>query len=346
MRAATSRPAMEGIVVADLSGASIAAPTRVPGDDDPALSAQACLCVVRGSPSEAEPMRYRRCDFVFCRDASLPFVTLQWTGSDGGLFNREMKRIAALRGLHLSNTYICKADRTAQGRQVGEITRAGAKILCKDEREIFEMLGLPYRPPERREVDAELLEAVEEAARQAPEALRLVKMELARRLYSPGRCQFATQPAAAREGDELHELFDRCPAGEKLKTIKPDVNSTAFVTFEDDSAAQDAALWLRSQKLRDCPVKCSIKSEQFLRSFFPMQPVQSYGGPGVPAWASAWSSWAGWGYGGGKEGDVKGKSGPEKGGAFGGSGASGAFGASKMPHFGRREVRARGCPVL
>jgi len=171
--------AMEGIVVADLSGASIAAPTRVPGDDDPALSAQACLCVVRGSPSEAEPMRYRRCDFVFCRDASLPFVTLQWTGSDGGLFNREMKRIAALRGLHLSNTYICKADRTAQGRQVGEITRAGAKILCKDEREIFEMLGLPYRPPERREVDAELLEAVEEAARQAPEALRLVKMELA-----------------------------------------------------------------------------------------------------------------------------------------------------------------------
>ena len=30
----------------------------------------------------------RRCDFVFCRDASLPFVTLQWTGSaqlgDGG----------------------------------------------------------------------------------------------------------------------------------------------------------------------------------------------------------------------------------------------------------------------
>ncbi|CAJ1453191.1 unnamed protein product, partial [Effrenium voratum] len=139
--------------------------------------------------------------------------------------------------------------------------------------------------------------------------------------------------------EELHELFDRCPAGEKLKTIKPDVNSTAFVTFEDDSAAQDAALWLRSQKLRDCPVKCSIKSEQFLRSFFPMQPVQSYGGPGVPAWASAWSSWAGadsearrhaqiayqagWGYGGGKEGDVKGKSGPEKGGAFGGSGASG-----------------------
>jgi len=170
-----------GVIVADLSNNAPHSPkpVRVPGDDDPTGSAQACLCVVRGCPIEGEPMRYRRCDFVFCRRAGLPFITLQWTGSDGGLFNREMKRIAALRGLHLSHTYMCKADREgARGRQVGEICRAGAKMECADERAIFAALGLAYRPPERREVDAELLAAVEEAAREAPEALRQVKLEL------------------------------------------------------------------------------------------------------------------------------------------------------------------------
>eukprot|EP00435_Cladocopium_sp_Y103_P038945 s3391_g10.t1 len=94
---------------------------------------------------------------------------------------------------------------------------------------------------------------------------------------------------------ELQELFEKCPSAEKLKSIKPDVNSTAFVTFEDDSAAQDAALWLRSQKLRGASVKCSMKSEQFLRSFFPMKPVPNFQTYGVPAWAAAWTGqWASW----------------------------------------------------
>ena len=37
------------------------------------------------------------------------------------------------------------------------------------------------------------------------------------------------------------------------------MNSTAFVSFEDDAAATDAALWLRSEELRGGKVKCSIK---------------------------------------------------------------------------------------
>ncbi|CAK9111300.1 unnamed protein product [Durusdinium trenchii] len=93
--------------------------------------------------------------------------------------------------------------------------------------------------------------------------------------------------------EELHELFEKCPCAEKLNSIKPDVNSTVFVTFEDDGAATDAALWLRSQKLRGANVKCSIKSQQFLRSFFPMKPVPNLQAHGVPAWAAAWSgNWA------------------------------------------------------
>eukprot|EP00930_Biecheleria_cincta_P035183 TRINITY_DN24217_c0_g2_i1.p1 TRINITY_DN24217_c0_g2~~TRINITY_DN24217_c0_g2_i1.p1 ORF type:complete len:975 (-),score=198.26 TRINITY_DN24217_c0_g2_i1:441-3278(-) len=171
-----------GIVVADLSsGGAQRAPTpvSVPGDDDPTGAAQACLCVAKGEPAEGEPMRYRRCDFVFCRHSALPFVMLQWTGSDHGLFNRELKRIAALRGLHLSHTYICKADREgARGRQVGEVCLAGAKIECADEEAVFAALGLPYRLPEHRKVDDELLSAVEQAAREAPDVQRRVKAEI------------------------------------------------------------------------------------------------------------------------------------------------------------------------
>jgi len=173
-----------GVVVADLSSGAggtsrVPTPVRVPGDEDPSGAALACHCVVRGVPAQGEPLLYRRCDFIFCRHSSLPFATLQWTGSDQGLFNREMKRIAALRGFHLSHTYMCKADREGtRGRQVGEVCRVGAKIECADEQAIFDVLGIPYRPPERREVDAELLAVVDRAAREAPEALRMMKVEI------------------------------------------------------------------------------------------------------------------------------------------------------------------------
>eukprot|EP00435_Cladocopium_sp_Y103_P068622 s996_g31.t2 len=113
-----------------LEGARLARGGERPGFDGGSLQQRQGGCeggasepglpprLVRGCPVDGEPMRYRRCDFVFCRHNSLPFVTLQWTGSDGGLFNREMKRIAAMRGFHLSHTYMCKADRNTRGRQV------------------------------------------------------------------------------------------------------------------------------------------------------------------------------------------------------------------------------------
>jgi len=73
-------------------------------------------------------------------------------------------------------------------------------------------------------------------------------------------------PEGISEG-ELRELFAASP--ESLSAVKPDVNHTAFVTFKTDEAAQSAALWLRSQTLRGASIKCAVKSEHFLRSFFP-----------------------------------------------------------------------------
>merc|ERR1719440_1449687 len=72
--------------------------------------------------------------------------------------------------------------------------------------------------------------------------------------------------------DELKALFNSCPESESFCSLKPDVNNTAFASFKTDEAAQSAALWLRSQKLQGAEIKCAIKSEHFVRSFFPASP--------------------------------------------------------------------------
>jgi len=100
---------------------------------------------------------------------------------------------------------------------------------------------------------------------------------------------------------ELRELFLASPEPESLSAVKPDVNHTAFVTFNSDEAAQTVALWLRSQKFRGNSVKCAIKSDHYMRSFFPAQPVNptstlsQLSSPGQGAQAMSWpnSPWTG-----------------------------------------------------
>lgn len=75
--------------------------------------------------------------------------------------------------------------------------------------------------------------------------------------------------------DELKDLFNSSPECDSFCSIKPEVNNTAFVSFKTDEAAQNAALWLRSQKLQGAEIKCAIKSEHFVRSFFPASPGPS-----------------------------------------------------------------------
>jgi len=170
------------MLVADLScGAAVESLSRSGakplGSEAPA--ARVFLGVARGMPAQGEIMRYRRMDLVFCPRVALPFTTLQWTGHDGGIFNRELKRIAAFRGFHLSNTYLCRADREGvQGRNVGNICRTGSCIECEDEEAVFAALDLPYRPPEQRHVDGELLELVAKAAKTVSLTNEVVKAEL------------------------------------------------------------------------------------------------------------------------------------------------------------------------
>jgi len=73
---------------------------------------------------------------------------------------------------------------------------------------------------------------------------------------------------------EMRELFAPGPHADRIKEVKPEVNNTWFVKFGTDDV-QDVVLWLRSQKLKGQPVNAAIKSEHFLRSFYPLHPAQA-----------------------------------------------------------------------
>jgi len=103
-------------------------------------------------------------------------------------------------------------------------------------------------------------------------------------------------PADVTE-DELTQFFKASPESEALASVKPDVNRTAFVAFASDEAAQNAALWLRSQKLRGEEIKCAMKTEHFVRSFFPAAPsapMSPYVMPGTPVmmWQPMYNQWS------------------------------------------------------
>lgn len=69
--------------------------------------------------------------------------------------------------------------------------------------------------------------------------------------------------------ESIRALFEDGPFYHLIANIKPEVNNTWFVKFNLDDV-QDVVIWLRSQRFEGKPVNAAIKSEHFLRSFFPM----------------------------------------------------------------------------
>lgn len=127
--------------------------------------------------------------------------------------------------------------------------------------------------------------------------------------------------------DELKALFEGSPEADAFNSLKPDVNNTAFVSFKSDEAAQNAALWLRSQQFQGAAISCSVKSEHFVRSFFPASgtPGFSHSTPPANMMGNQWgySNWdpnmvgwdpnmSGWMPDGGKGWDGKGDGGKGK----------------------------------
>eukprot|EP00913_Durusdinium_trenchii_P021050 g19783.t1 len=66
--------------------------------------------------------------------------------------------------------------------------------------------------------------------------------------------------------EEILSLFSTGPYAENVVSVKPEVNNTWFVKFVDEGK----------------PVNAAIKSEHFLRSFFPVNQSMGFVPPGLP----------------------------------------------------------------
>eukprot|EP00928_Gymnodinium_smaydae_P098887 TRINITY_DN92_c1_g2_i1.p1 TRINITY_DN92_c1_g2~~TRINITY_DN92_c1_g2_i1.p1 ORF type:complete len:414 (+),score=83.91 TRINITY_DN92_c1_g2_i1:148-1389(+) len=87
--------------------------------------------------------------------------------------------------------------------------------------------------------------------------------------------------AEATTEEDVRGLIGGSAFNDKLRECRPEVNNTWFLKFDVDDVS-DIVLWLRDKKLNGAQVNASIKSEHFMRSFFPLNvpPAQAF--PGMP----------------------------------------------------------------
>ncbi len=70
---------------------------------------------------------------------------LYFTGSDQ--FNRSIRLIALKNGLSLSDHGLSRVEKTEKGQKM-----IPENIPCYTEHEVFDVVGVKYKPPEEREV--------------------------------------------------------------------------------------------------------------------------------------------------------------------------------------------------
>ncbi|ETI22334.1 hypothetical protein G647_06408 [Cladophialophora carrionii CBS 160.54] len=88
---------------------------------------------------------WRRIDFLFVPWEELGAALIYFTGND--LFNRSIRFLARKKGMRLNQHGLCKHVMRGPGRQR---INDGTLVESHDERKIFQILGVPYRPPEER----------------------------------------------------------------------------------------------------------------------------------------------------------------------------------------------------
>ncbi|QDS74610.1 hypothetical protein FKW77_008604 [Venturia effusa] len=88
---------------------------------------------------------WRRIDFLFVPSDEMGAALIYFTGND--IFNRSMRLLASKKGMRLNQRGLY--TNVLRGKQRQKVTE-GELIEGKDEKRIFEILGVPYRPPEHR----------------------------------------------------------------------------------------------------------------------------------------------------------------------------------------------------
>jgi DNA polymerase IV len=88
---------------------------------------------------------WRRIDFLYVPSDEIGAALIYFTGND--LFNRSLRLLASKKGLRLNQKGLYKDVIRGPGRV--KVTE-GILVEGKDEKKIFEILGVPWRPPEHR----------------------------------------------------------------------------------------------------------------------------------------------------------------------------------------------------
>ncbi|RFU35963.1 hypothetical protein B7463_g303, partial [Scytalidium lignicola] len=98
-------------------------------------------CVLPGSKDQI----WRRIDFLLVPDTELGAALIYFTGDD--IFNRSIRLLASRKGFRLNQRGLWKD--IMRGPQRQKITQ-GSLLEGADEKKIFSLLGVPWRPPEQR----------------------------------------------------------------------------------------------------------------------------------------------------------------------------------------------------
>lgn len=89
--------------------------------------------------------QWRRIDFLLVPWIEMGAALIYFTGND--IFNRSMRLLASTKGYRLNQRGLYKDVISGKGRE--KITE-GTLVESRDERKIFDILGVPWRPPEHR----------------------------------------------------------------------------------------------------------------------------------------------------------------------------------------------------
>ena len=88
---------------------------------------------------------WRRIDFLLVPWDEIGAALIYFTGND--IFNRSIRLLASKKGMRLNQRGLWKD--VIRGRNSERITQ-GSLVEGKDEKKIFELLGVPWRPPQHR----------------------------------------------------------------------------------------------------------------------------------------------------------------------------------------------------
>ncbi|KAJ6259134.1 hypothetical protein Dda_6031 [Drechslerella dactyloides] len=96
-----------------------------------------------GGPDSTAP--WRRIDFLVVPGDEIGAAFLYFTGND--VFNRSMRLLASKKGMRLNQRGLYRDVMRGKDRQK---FNEGTLLESRSEKRIFEILGVPYRPPEHR----------------------------------------------------------------------------------------------------------------------------------------------------------------------------------------------------